>query len=370
MSILPSSPPAYIRVLLAESSAFMRRRLAEAIDATGDLRVVASVGDGEAALVRAAALNVDVLALEISLPRVDGLVVIDHTMRHRPRPIVAFGAHAEPSSPAGRAALEAGAVELVARPSGVLLDCADFTNALISQIRRAARVRVVRTSGSSHPATPSSPEAAPPAYNVAPTAWLGAADSFPVVVIASSTGGPAALLTLAARWGSHALPAILVAQHLPAGFTAELARQWQALCPTSEVREARPGDRPRAGLVLIAPGGRNLETDTDGSLRVTPPGNAPWSPSADCLFSSAAAAFGSRVRAFVLTGMGDDGSAGVHAVVQAGGLAWAQDSLSCVVDGMPAAARATGLAASRTLAEIATSVLELAPLRAAGGVLS
>ncbi|MEY2877919.1 MAG: Chemotaxis response regulator protein-glutamate methylesterase of group 1 operon [Verrucomicrobiota bacterium] len=345
----------------------MRRRLTEAFAAAGDLAVVAAVADGEEALARAAGLTPDVLALEISLPRVDGLVVIERLMRHQPRPIVAMGEHARPDATAGRAALAAGAVELAARPAGVLLDSAEFCAEVIAKVRRAARVRVVRTAGIAVAAPAVASASAPVANWTPPPAWSGSAEAFPIVVIASSTGGPAALTQLARRWGARPLPALLVAQHLPAGFTAELARQLQSLCPAVEIREAREGDAPRPGLVLIAPGGFNLELAPRGVARLTRAGlDTPWVPSADRLFATAAEAFGTRVRAFVLTGMGDDGAAGVRAVVRAGGLAWAQDADSCVVDGMPAAARATGSAPARTLDEIAALVLEHSPLLVSG----
>ncbi len=351
---LPVVPPRPLRVVLAESSSFMRRRLVAALEAAGDVRVVAAVGDGEEALARTAELEPDVVVLEINLPRVDGLVVIARIMRHRPLPIVATGDQARPEAPAGRAALEAGAVDLAPRPPGVLLDSEEFSADLLFRVRRAARVRVVR-SGQAARSTASTAPWAPPVV------WNAPGDPFPVVVLAASTGGPALVMELAARWADSPLPAMLVAQHLPANFTAEFARLWQEVCPAAEIREAQPGDFPRPGLVLVAPGGQNLELTAAGAVRLAPGrSETPWLPSADRLFTTAAEAFGTRVRAFVLTGMGDDGAAGVRAVARAGGLAWAQDAASCVVDGMPAAARATGHALARTPDEIAALIAGLA----------
>jgi chemotaxis signal transduction protein len=204
-------------------------------------------------------------------------------------------------------------------------------------------VRVVRSARL--PAAPAPVPAAPPAALPEP---IAPDDTASVVLIGCSTGGPAALLQLARQWRGCALPPIVVAQHLPAEFTAELARQMAAHLG-APVREAVPGDRPRPGLVLIVPGGCNMELDASGAARLSQAGPSDrWVPSVDRLFESAAMALGARAHAVVSTGMGNDGTAGAAAVRRAGGTVWAQDEETSIIDGMPRSVREAGYA-SRVL---------------------
>ncbi|MBK8478708.1 MAG: chemotaxis protein CheB [Opitutaceae bacterium] len=183
-----------------------------------------------------------------------------------------------------------------------------------------------------------------------------------VVLIGCSTGGPAALLQLARQWRGCALPAMVVAQHLPAEFTAELALQ-MAGCLGAPVREAVCGDRPQDGLVLVAPGGHHIYLDSGGALRLVAAGATEHCvPSIDRLFASAAAALGPRALGVVLTGMGNDGTAGAALIRRAGGTVWAQDEASSIIDGMPRAVREAGQASQVfSLSEIGRA-LAAAPL--------
>jgi two-component system, chemotaxis family, protein-glutamate methylesterase/glutaminase len=372
--MLASSP---VRVLLAEPSLFLRQRLVAALGTQPDIQIVADCGDGRAVLTHHAQEPPDVFVLAAGLGLVDGLQVLVQIMRERPRPVIIMGQGTDEASPLAVTALELGAVAFVRKDARAMLDHAELAADLAHEIRRAARVRVVRSAAPPLPVRPPAP--APVASALAtlskpavpvlgPTAPPRPSDEagrgFPVVAIGSSTGGPATLLFMAKIWGARPLPAMLVAQHLPAGFTAELARQWAELTPATEVREARGGDVPRPGLVLICPGGCHMELDTFGRVRIAPAvaadGRGPWVPSADRLLRGVAAAFGPRARAFVLSGMGDDGMQGVRVIVGAGGAAWAQDAPSCAVDGMPAAARATGLVQTRTPAQLAALIADFA----------
>jgi two-component system chemotaxis response regulator CheB len=168
-----------------------------------------------------------------------------------------------------------------------------------------------------------------------------------VVAIAASTGGPAALAYLLPRLPADLPAAVLVVQHMPEGFTEMLAARLGQSCPLP-VAEARDGELLRHGRVLIAPGGRHLRVQATPGGVVTLVGRGPTvsdhRPSADVLFHSVAKEFGPRSVGVILTGMGDDGAAGLLAVRRALGETLAQDEDSSVVFGMPREALLRGAA--------------------------
>jgi two-component system chemotaxis response regulator CheB len=164
-----------------------------------------------------------------------------------------------------------------------------------------------------------------------------------VVVIGASTGGPTALRELLGELPGDFPAAILVVQHLPEAFTAVLAAQLDRYTAVT-VREAADGDRLEAGLALVAPGGAHLRLTAEARVQLTKePAVGGHRPSIDVTMQSVAAVYGARTRGIVLTGMGADGTAGLLAIHAQGGLTFAQDGASCVVDGMPQQARATGI---------------------------
>lgn len=334
-----SQQPAALRVLVVDDSSFMQRRMTELLQRDGDLVVAGTARDGADAIRRAAELKPDVITMDIHMPRMDGLLAIEHIMRTQPRPIVVVSSFVRSGSAAAIAALEHGAIELVQKPSegGISLDLAQVADDLLRKVRTAARVRVVRSAR-----LPAAPVPAPTATPSPQSHERPDLDGASVVLIGCSTGGPAALLQLARQWRGCALPPIVVAQHLPAEFTAELARQ-MAAHRGAPVREAVSGDRPSPGLVLIAPGGCHLVLDASGAVRLSPADAADRCvPSVDRLFESAAMALGARALAVVLTGMGNDGTAGAAAILRAGGTVWAQDERTSIIDGMPRAVREAG----------------------------
>jgi two-component system chemotaxis response regulator CheB len=331
-----------LRVLVVDDSPFMQRRMTELLERAGDLKVVGTARDGADAIRRSAELLPDVITMDIHMPRMDGLMAIEYIMRTRPRPIVVVSSFVTSGSAAAITALELGAIELVRKPSegGISLDLVQVADELISKLRMAARVRVVRSAGCAVAPHTSLQRTASMAASSVPEITSGDLDT--VTFIGCSTGGPAALLQLARQWRGVALPAIVVAQHLPAGFTAELAKQMSEYLGAT-VREAVTGDRPRNELVLIAPGGQHLVLDPGGAVRLTPrTAEDRCVPSIDKLFDSAATAFGARALGIVLTGMGNDGTAGAAAIRCAGGTVWAQDEESSIIDGMPRAVREAG----------------------------
>lgn len=335
-----SAKPRLIRTLVVDDSLFMQRRMTEVLQQDGDIEIVGTARNARDAIRYAAELRPEVITIDIQLPQMDGLMAIERIMQTQPRPIVVVSSYAQKGTAAAIAALERGAIDLVAKPSegGISLDLAQIGTELRQKVRIAARVRVVRTSGNCAITAPSEPSnvlvASEPEFEVTEAGL--------VTLIGSSTGGPAALLQLARDWRGAVLPPVVIAQHLPSGFTGELARQ-MADHLGGNVREAQEGDRLRSGQVLIAPGGRHIVFDPTGAVRLSDANAGDhWVPSIDRMFQSAANVYGARAVAVVMTGMGNDGTAGAAAIRRAGGAVWAQDEASSIIDGMPRAVREAG----------------------------
>lgn len=356
-----------LRVLVVDDSATNRKTLAGLLERYNGVQVVGSAQDGDEALRLAHGLAPDLVTLDLHMPRMDGFTFLRLLMSSRPTPVIVVSSHS------GRdnvfKALELGAIDFVAKPSQLL---AGQTQELDAQLRRMVSAvqqlvpsnwrRDVRGRRAAQP--PSSavmagiggraraPQATSPGPRlgafVDPVARGAAARSgMPdkLLVVASSTGGPTALLELFSRLPSQASAAVVVAQHMPERFTRTFAERLNRLSAFS-VCEAADGQPIEASGALVCPGGRCVEVERrDGRLFarvVWPEDSDRYAPSADRLFSSAAQAAGARVVGVVLTGMGDDGAQGVVDVHHAGGACLAESVETAVVYGMPRAAELTG----------------------------
>jgi len=349
----PLVPDQRTRVLVVDDSYFMQRRLTEIIQSAADLRVVGYADNGAEAIRLAESLAPDVITMDINMAKFDGLHAIDYIMRSNPRPIVIISSYTRQGSRAALYGLEMGVIDIVEKPSsgGVALDIADCTAEIISKVRTAARVRVVRTLRGSVASSAPTPAPAPAANELSSGLPGGAArlltpaGGLPgIIALGASTGGPVVLQELLRAVPNEFFPPVIIVQHLPEKFTREFAAQLDAVS-SLEVMEAQDGQLLRSGCAYVAPGGRHLEVNSQGCLVVTdaPPVHH-CKPAVDVLFHSLARNFGPRTLAFVLTGMGEDGAAGALAIRQAGGSVVAQDEASSVVFGMPAAAIQLGAA--------------------------
>lgn len=321
-----------IRVLVVDDSAVVRRMITDALSRDPELEVVGSAPDPYVARDKILELSPDVLTLDVDMPRMDGLTFLRILQKHRPMPVVVVSSLTVAGSDAALAALEAGAVDVLAKPSSAY-SIGHLGEQLALRVKGAATARYRRTETVSRVAPPSSVG--------------GRFHARQAILLGASTGGTEALKAVLTQL-PDGLPGICVVQHIPPYFSKAFANRLNKLCPF-EVREATDGDELRPGLALVAPGDYHmlLQWRTDRyvvSVRQGPPINHSR-PSVDVLFNSAAECVGRHAVAAILTGMGRDGALGLKKLRDCGAVTIAQNEETCVVYGMPRAAVEAGAVA-------------------------
>jgi two-component system chemotaxis response regulator CheB len=334
-----------IRVLVVDDSAFMRHAVGRILSEAG-MEVVGTAGDGEAGLAAVVRLQPDVVTLDLEMPRLDGLGMLRRLMREAPARVVVLSSLTTEGAAITMEALELGAIEVVAKPGGALtIDIGRVAAELTSKVRAAASVssaaflahrqRAVARATQEETRPPRAAAPGRPDPATGPAAAHRPAHR--LVVIAASTGGPAALQRVVAGLPSPLGSGVLVVQHMPAGFTAALAQRLAVAGPLP-CREAAAGDPIAEDEILVAPGGLHLLTSLSGRVELAPlpPVNG-VRPAADVTLQAVAPVWRENLLAVVLTGMGQDGAAGGQTVKAHGGSVFAQDEGTAVVYGMPAA---------------------------------
>jgi two-component system chemotaxis response regulator CheB len=327
-----------IKVLCVDDSALIRSVMTEIINSQSDMTVVGTAADPLVARDLIKVTNPDVLTLDVEMPRMDGLEFLEKLMRLRPMPVVMVSSLTERGSEIALRALELGAIDFVTKPRlGVRDGLLNYTELIAGKIRTAASARLLP---GRHAAAPR-PGGDAPHESLLRSPLLSTEK---LIIIGASTGGTEAIREVLQPLPPDS-PAVMIAQHMPAGFTRSFAQRLDGLCRIN-VKEAEHGERVLPGYAYIAPGGFHLSLARSGANYVAhldqePPVNR-HRPSIDVLFDSAAKHAGKNAIGIILTGMGRDGAEGLLRMQRAGAHTLAQDEASCVVFGMPREAIALG----------------------------
>ena len=320
-----------IRVLVVDDSAFMRTALSHMIASEAGLEVAATACSGSEALAKIAALDPDVVTLDIEMPGLDGLQTLRCIMSQFPRPVIMVSAVTAKDADNTFNALAAGAFDYVPKNmSSTTLDIRHIRQDLITKIRAAAQLRQSRSE-----AVPRKPPQSSPGETRDTTSHAAPA----IVALGTSTGGPKALQEILPLFPRELSVPILIVQHMPPGFTEPFAQRLNTMCSVS-VREATHGEPLHPGVVYIAPAGLHMTvrrpSDSHAILCLDPhPKGSVHTPSVDVLMTSVAETYGNLALGVIMTGMGDDGAQGMRAIHSHGGLTFGQDEATCTVYGMP-----------------------------------
>ena len=338
-----------IRLAIVDDALFIREGLKRLLSGQANITVVGTAASGEELLENLDAWRPDVVTLDLNMPGMGGLATLEKLMTSHPLPVIVLSTHSGAGAPMTVEALARGAVDFIDKEAYSLVDFEALRAVLVEKISGVAgRSRTLNA------------DAARPRLHRDAKLPL---DAFDILVIGASTGGPRAVESVLRALGDDVPCPVAVVQHMPPGFTRAFAERLDRALPLT-VREAVEGDVLEAGAVYVAPGGRHMALHgQDGGARVAlpePTGTPLHTPSVDELFASAGRAFGERVLAVLLTGMGKDGAAGMDALRKGGAHTIAQSEETCVVFGMPRAAIEHGAAAEiLPLASIGPRLREL-----------
>ena len=353
-------PPASadpVRVMVVDDSAVIRGLLTRALEGDADIRVVASVGDGQMAVNSLQRNSIDVIVLDIEMPVMDGLTAIPKLLAVAPQvKIIMASTLTLRGADVSMRCLSAGAADYIPKPTSTreLGGAEDFKRELVSKVKAlgaAAKRAGSRTRGELRPltpvATPSFAKREPGPVTLRPVPASAVQTKPDIIAIGSSTGGPQALFEVLSHLKTGITQPILITQHMPATFTTILAEHITRQCGLN-AQEAKDGEPVVNGRCYVAPGDFHMLVAQRGganviSLTKDPPENF-CRPAVDPMMRSILKAYGGRkILACILTGMGQDGLKGCTDVVNAGGTLIAQDEASSVVWGMPGAVAQAGI---------------------------
>jgi two-component system chemotaxis response regulator CheB len=324
-----------VRLAVVDDASFVRLALPRVFQGHASIEVVGCAASGEELLANLSRWRPDVITLDLSMPGMGGMATLERVMAVRPVPVIILSSHSARDAPLTMEALSRGAADFVDKQE---LSLVDFQN-----VRALLSERILAVARPSRSGPPSTGRPGSARERTLPPAPGGG--RFQALLLGASTGGPPVIERILEALGPDLAVPVGVVQHMPAGFTAAFAERLSRNLPFP-VREATHGAEFAPGVVHMAPAGRHLRLRRDGRHVTTVltafPDAVPHRPSVDLLFSTAAEALGGRVVAALLTGMGKDGAEGMAALRRAGAHTLGQAESSCVVYGMPQAARALG----------------------------
>lgn len=356
---------------MADDSAFMRRVITDLFESQSDFKVLDTAKTGKEAIEKVIKLKPDLLTLDINMPIMDGLSALEVIMKDCPLPVVMVSSITKEGADATIKAIGLGAIDFICKPNGSLSKIDSVAEEILAKCRAAAGVKIRKRLNGSLAVFPPPIKKAPTTVRVAlperkplttarsttpltrgnvkqalrPTGGKPSAGGR-FIVLGCSTGGPNALQEFVPRLPADLPCPVLMVQHMPAGFTASLARRLNEVSAIT-VKEAEDKEPLKAGTVYVAPGGYHM-TVAEGaggkviSLNQNPPLGT-LRPAADMLFESVAK-YGNDIVSVILTGMGQDGANGMEKIKKTGGYVIAESEETCVVYGMPKAVVDRGLA--------------------------
>jgi two-component system chemotaxis response regulator CheB len=326
------------KVLIVDDSAVVRQVITGMLADDASIEVMGAASDPLRAMEMMKKQWPDVIVLDVEMPRMDGITFLKQIMHERPTPVVICSTLTEKGAKTTIEALGAGAVAIITKPKlGLKQFLNDSSDDLLSAIKSAARANVKRLALKAAPAPMPTTKLTADAVLAPASGRAMSQTTERVVAIGTSTGGTQALEEVLVTL-PRVSPGIVVVQHMPEKFTAAFADRLDKICNVS-VKEAENYDRVIQGRVLIAPGGKHMLLRLSGAQYYVEVVDGPLvnrhRPSVDVLFRSVAKSAGANALGIIMTGMGDDGAAGLFEMRQAGAQTIAQDEQTCVVYGMP-----------------------------------
>jgi len=345
---------AKIRVLIVDDSAFMRKLINDFLSEHPEIEVIGTARNGEDALKKWKIFRPDVITLDVEMPVLNGLEVLKTIMREQPIPVVMLSSTTKEGADTTLQAIQAGAVDFVAKPSGsISIDLHKIKAELIEKVLSASKANLSKINSVDISIPVDKKTDRMIASEKKPAEKLFASGTIPdqnskkIICIGTSTGGPRALQQVLTSLPKDIGVPILIVQHMPAGFTKSLANRLNSLSQI-HVKEAEDGELLQKGTAYIAPGGWHLQVKSIGSSLAVSLGNtAPRNghrPSVDVMFESISSIKNYTKIAVIMTGMGSDGSKGLLDMKKNGAVkAIAESQETSIVFGMPKAAIATNM---------------------------
>jgi len=316
-----------IKVLVVDDSAVVRSVLTKILGDDPEIDVVGAAPDPYVARDLIIKLKPDVITLDVEMPRMDGITFLKKIMKYHPIPVVIVSSLTQAGSDTALAAIDLGAADVISKAVGdISHSVGDIGIQVIDKVKAAAKVDVRKLSPKEGVVR-----------KTAPVSGSMIRTTNKVIAIGASTGGCSALQDVLSKMPINA-PGIVVVQHMPEAFTKSFAERLNSVCAI-EVKEAKDGDSILPGVALIAPGNDHILVKRSGSRYYANVKQGPLvcrhRPSAEVLFTSVSKSVGKNAIGVIMTGMGDDGAAGMKKMKDAGARTIAQDEKTCVVFGMP-----------------------------------
>lgn len=354
--------PKPIRVLIVDDSPFIRMSLKKILSSNPDIEVIDTANDGREGILKLQALKPDVVTMDVEMPVMNGIQALEEIMRWQPTPVIVLSAVTTDGAKLTMKALELGAVEVVAKPSGGIGDdLRNLSEDLILKVKSVAGIDPARLTNKGYTIprpTFNEKQSLTERLVFSEKQSLGERQVFAdkksprnkieIVAIGTSTGGPSALQTVLTKLPKDFAVPVMVAQHMPPGFTAPLAARLNNLCQVT-VKEAEDGEILRAGTVYIGPSGKQFQVvknrnEFTARITVEAPITTLYKPSVDVMFMSLAKEAGAGVLGVVMTGMGNDGLQGMRKLKAQGAFSLVESEKTCIVYGMPRSIVEAGLA--------------------------